>query len=59
MTKIYEPEGKDPIFKKLGIITLEDVLEEVLMEEIEDEHEREDFARKKAKEKLYLLFNDY
>lgn len=51
ITKIVEEEGKDPIFQKIGIITREDIVEEMLMEEIEDEREYEELqeARKKNK----------
>ena len=42
ITKIEEQEGRDPIFKKVGIITREDIVEEMLMDEIEDEREFEE-----------------
>ena len=30
VTKVVEEEGKDPVFRKVGIITLEDIVGEIL-----------------------------
>ena len=53
-------DGKDPELKMVGIITLEDIIEE-LVENKEDENE--DFTELKGeklrhKEKLVLIFSD-
>ena len=64
ITKIEDPteDGKiaDPVPKKIGIITLEDIVEEVLQEEIEDERETQAMKgeRKKLRQKLALMFSD-
>ena len=47
ITKVIEEEGKDPIYKKIGIITREDIVEEMLMEEIEDEVEHEELIEER------------
>jgi len=39
VTQVEREDNRDPYLKKSGIITLEDVIEELLVFEIEDEYE--------------------
>jgi len=54
-------DNKDPTKKMVGIVTLEDIIEEIIMDEIEDEYEimDEKNQRKLLKEKLINLFTDH
>lgn len=60
VTRVHSEPGLDPTLKKVGIITLEDILEELLQEEIEDEREVDKLKNERAKtrEKIIYAFSD-
>lgn len=61
VTEVVFQHGFDPTHKVVGIVTLEDIIEEIIMDEIEDEYEMMDDKqqRKLTKEKLVVLFTDH
>lgn len=59
ITKPIQFDGRDPQTKKVGIITMEDIIEELLMEEIEDENEAQyENDREEIRDKIYRLFKE-
>jgi len=63
VTKVYEEEGKDPVLETIGIITLEDIIGELLKQRKNDQGDELMSSqivkpKQKLKEKLILLFSD-
>jgi hypothetical protein len=60
ITKVVEEVGKDPILTTIGIMTLEDIIKQLLKNEDRPEIVGQSYKgdRKKLKEKLVLLFSD-
>ena len=59
VTKVVNDEGSDPYLKKIGLITLEDIIEQIIDQQIEDEYEGDGKEeRRLQKEQLLALFTN-
>ena len=61
VTQIETREGRDPTHRVCGIVTLEDIIEEIIQDEIVDEYELYDDKqhRRLMKQRLVKLFTDH
>lgn len=62
VTKVEQYEDRDPAIKMIGIITLEDIIEELIQKDDEKEEKEQEFSylegeKLRHKEKLLLLFS--
>lgn len=60
VSEVVQEDGKDPEFRKVGIITLEDIIGEILQHDDNNDSDANEIRgeRGRVKEKLVLLFSD-